>query len=211
MQKPDHKDAVTASVTTGAFSKTVINAAKYAAQWQAKMFYCHFTDAEYEYDELSSSDSDDDTPYGNRRDVYRVSGKSRDDGLELKQVREWIDAFARLEWPSSQDSRFGYCPCSHQMSEWRKSYNLYSCDENKDALEGDSDKYRNCSRDKAPRAQSFKMKAFAAHCKDFSLNRNCPLHFGMYCFLRKIYHNRWPKDMQQRPHIKCIIGKDLKR
>ena len=67
-------------------------------------------------DELYSSDSDDDTPYGNRRDVYRVSGKSRDDGLELKQVREWIDAFARLEWPSSEDSRFGYCPCSHQRS-----------------------------------------------------------------------------------------------
>ena len=64
------------------------------------------------------------------------------------------------------------CPCSHQRSDWRKSNNLYSCDENKDALDGQSDKYRNCLRDKAPRAQSFKVKAFAAHCKDLSVNRN---------------------------------------
>ena len=111
------------------------------------------------------------------------------------------------ERPSSQTSILGYCPCSHQRSDWRKSNNLYSCDENKDALDGQFDNYCNCSRDKAPRAQLFKVKAFAAHCKDFSLNRNCPLHFGMYCFLRKLYDLSWPKDMKKRQHLKCIIQK----
>ena len=213
LQKPEHKNAVTVSATNDVFSRTVIARATYAAQWQAKMFYCYFTDMEYDLDEaeIDTSDSEDDTPYGNHREVYRVSGQHREDGLELIELRNWICAFAEMakgsEWPSTVKSRFGYCPCSHQRSDWRKSNNLYSCYECKDAMDGHSDKFRNCLRDKAPRAPSFKVEPFVAHCKDFSLNRNCPLHFGMYCFLRKLYDLSWPKDMKKKQHLKCIIQK----
>ena len=126
-------------------------------------------------------------------------------------MKDWVTAFAKMvkgpEWPSSQTSTLGYCPCSHQRSDWRKSNNLYSCYECKDAMDGHSDKFRNCSRDKAPRAPSFKVESFVAHCKDFSLNRNCPLHFGMYCFLRKLYDLSWPKDIKKKQHLKCTIQK----
>ena len=54
------------------------------------------------------SDSDDNTCYGNRRGVYRGSGKNREDGLELKELWNWISTFAKMakgrEWPSSVKS-----------------------------------------------------------------------------------------------------------
>ena len=157
-----------------AFPSTV-GAATYAAQWQSKMFYCYFTDDEYGLDEVEvdSSDSDDDTRYGNRRDVCRVSGKSREDGLELQQVLNWISAFAKMvegpEWPSSLTSRLGYCPCSHHRSDWRITNNLYACEENRGALDGHSENIV-ISGDKASRAPSFKVGLFIAHCKDFAVN-----------------------------------------
>ena len=69
-----------------------------------------FTFEEYDLDEaeIDWSDSDDDTPYGNRREVFGVSGKHREDGLELKELRNWISAFAEMakgrDWPSSVKS-----------------------------------------------------------------------------------------------------------
>ena len=77
VQEPRYKDAVTASVTTDALSTTVIREATYAAQWQAKTFYCFQTDDNYdpEFDDVDGSDSDDGTGYGNRSVVYRASGK----------------------------------------------------------------------------------------------------------------------------------------
>ena len=215
MQEPRYKDAVTASVTTDALSTTVIREATYAAQWQAKTFYCFHTDDDYdpEYDDADDSDSDDGTGYGNRSQVYRVSGKHREDDLELKHVRDWVTAFAKMaaggEWPSSQKGRFGYCPCSHHKAAWRKSHNLYSCDENRDTLDGRSDKYRNCSHDRAPRAPWFKLEAFIAHCKDYALKRHCPLHFAMYSFVRKLYKLKWPKDMKKNSAVRYITNAEV--
>ena len=215
VQEPRYKDAVTASVTTDALSTTVIREATYAAQWQAKTFYCFHTADDYdpEFDDVDDSDSDDGTGYGNRSQVYRVSAKDREDDLELKQVKDWVTAFAKMaagaEWPSSQKGRFGYCPCSHQKAAWRKSHNLYSCDENRNALEGRPDKYRNCSGDRAPRAPWFKLEAFIAHCKDFALKRHCPLHFAMYSFVRKLYELKWPKDMKKNSAVKYITNAEV--
>ena len=77
MQEPHCKDAVTASVTTDALSTTVIREATYAAQWQAKTFYCNLIDEEYDpsFNNADGSLNDDGTGYGNRSQVYRISGK----------------------------------------------------------------------------------------------------------------------------------------
>ena len=128
-------------------------------------------------------------------------------------MKDWVTAFAKMaagaDWPSSQKGRFGYCPCSHQKAAWRKSQNLYSCSENRDTLDGRSDKFCNCSRDRAPRAPCFTLEAFIGHCKDFAVNCQCPLHFAMYGFIRKLYELKWPKDMKKNSAVRYITNADV--
>ena len=113
----------------------------------------------------------------------------------------------KSDWPSIMTRRFGFFPCSHHMDDWRKTKVLYACYDNKDALDGHSEKYCNCLKDCSPGSAYFKLEEFSGHCKYFSVQKNCPLHFGMYSFLRKLYVLKWPKDVNKIIHFKNIIAK----
>ena len=112
----------------------------------------------------------------------------------------------KADWPSGMTRKFGFCTWSHHMADWRKENVFYACHNNKDAMDGHSEKYRNCSNDHSPSSASFKLESFIWHCKDFVVKQKCLLHFGIYSFLRKLYGLKWPKDLKEISLLKYIIA-----